>query len=586
MEEPKKKRLSPAEIKKALRIFKYIKPYRGPFAVGFFFLLITMVTSLAFPKLLGMLMSASPENVDERLLFMAAVLLAQAIASFFRITIFVNVTEKSLAKIRQDVYQHLIRMPMSFFSEKRVGELNSRLASDTAQIQETLTTTLAEFLRQMSMVVGGIAILAYTSLKLTLFVVGVIPALVLAAVFFGRFIRRYAKRVQTEIAESNTIVEETLQAIQTVKAFANEFFELKRYKSKIDEVAQTAIKGGVYRGAFASFIITGIFGSIAAVIWFAVGMIHRGELAQEHLSEFILYAVFIGGSIGGLAGVYTNLQRAIGATEDLFSILDMNTEPIEEDDMNDELNNFQGDIELKNVFFAYPTRPDLQVLKGINLKIKSGTQVALVGSSGAGKSTLVSLILRFYEPQRGRLFFDDKDADVYKLHALRNQMALVPQDVILFGGTIEENIAYGKPGASMGEIIDAARQANAHDFISSFPDGYKTVVGERGIQLSGGQRQRIAIARAVLKNPKILVLDEATSSLDSESERLVQDALERLMKGRTSIVIAHRLSTVRNADTIVVLDDGKVQEMGSHAELMNRMNGQYKKLTEMQLMLK
>jgi ABC-type multidrug transport system fused ATPase/permease subunit len=294
--------------------------------------------------------------------------------------------------------------------------------------------------------------------------------------------------------------------------------------------------------------------------------------------------VFIGGSIGGLAGVYTNLQKAIGATEDLFSILDTATEDISEDQAIDDLPGFKGEITFEDVRFAYPSRRDIEVLKGINLSIEAGKQVALVGSSGAGKSTIVSMVLRFYDPLSGVIRFDGKPASEFNLHDLRNQMAVVPQDVILFGGSIRENIAYGKPGASDEEITEAAIKANAHQFITSFPDGYNTLVGERGIQLSGGQRQRIAIARAVLKNPKILVLDEATSSLDSESERLVQEALERLMQGRTSIIIAHRLSTVRNAHSIVVLDNGKIVEKGTHAELLLMPGGFYKKLTDLQVL--
>lgn len=581
-EEKKKKRIKASDLKKALRIFKYLRPFRWLFSLGFFFLLITMVASLAFPKLLSNLMNASPDDLSEKVTLLAGLLVFQAIAGFFRIMIFVNVTERSLAHIRQDVYRHLIRLPMTFFNEKRVGELNSRIASDTAQIQETLTTTLAEFLRQVSMIVGGIAILAITSIKLTIFIIAVIPTLMIVAVIFGRFIRKYSKQVQAEIAESNTIVEETLQAIQTVKAFANEFFEIVRYKKKINQVAKTAIKGGIYRGAFASFIIVGIFGSIVAVIWFAVGMIHNGELAQENLSEFILYAVFIGGSVGGLANVYSSLQKAIGATEDLFEILDSSTEDIEET-KPENLPDFKGEIAFKNVRFSYPSRDDVQVLNGLNLEVKAGQQVALVGSSGAGKSTVVSLVLRFYKPTSGQILFDGKPATDYELHTLRNQMAVVPQDVVLFGGSIRENIAYGKPDATDQEIEEAAKKANAHEFIHSFPEGYKTEVGERGIQLSGGQRQRIAIARAVLKNPKILVLDEATSSLDSESERLVQEALDNLMQGRTSIVIAHRLSTVRNAHKIVVMEKGEIIESGTHAELNAKADGMYRKLSQLQV---
>ena len=377
-------------------------------------------------------------------------------------------------------------------------------------------------------------------------------------------------------------MEETLQGIQTVKAFVNEWFEIKRYKEKTNQAARTAIKGGMYRGAFASFIILGIFGAIVAVIWFAVIMIHNGELQQSQLSEFLLYAVFIGGSIGGLANVYTNIQKTIGATEDLFEILDKKGEPIELNNAQ-EIKGFKGIIEFSSVEFSYPSRPEMKVLKGISFTAKQDEQVALVGPSGAGKSTLVQLIMQFYRPEKGNILFDGLPAENYNLSELRNHMAFVPQDVLLFGGTIRENIAYGKPGASFEEIKDAAKKANAQEFINSFPNGFETIVGERGIQLSGGQRQRIAIARAVLKDPKILLLDEATSSLDSESEKLVKQALDKLMKGRTSIIIAHRLSTIRNADKILFIENGQIAEQGSHEELLIN-EGRYHQLSEMQFL--
>lgn len=583
MENEKKKRIRATDLKKALRIFAYIKPFRIKFTVGFLFLSVTAIASLAFPKYLSQLMSSDMDTLSRNLGILVFLLVAQAIASFFRILIFVDVTEKSLAHIRQDVYKCLIQLPMSFFAEKRVGELNSRIASDTSQIQETLTTTLAEFFRQIAMIFGGITILALTSVKLTIFIIAVIPTLMLTAVFFGRFIRRYSKTVQNEVAESNTIVEETLQGIQTVKAFVNEWFEIRRYKEKTDQVARTAIKGGIYRGAFASFIILGIFGAIVAVIWFAVLMIHNGELQQSQLSEFLLYAVFIGGSIGGLANVYTNIQKTIGATEDLFEILDKTGEQIDIETAK-EIKGFKGKIAFSEVEFTYPSRPDMKVLKSISFTANHDEQVALVGPSGAGKSTLIQLIMQFYQPEKGTIYFDDQAAEKYQLTELRNQMAFVPQDVLLFGGTIRENIAYGKPSASFEEIIAAAKKANATEFIDTFPQGYDTIVGERGIQLSGGQRQRIAIARAVLKNPKILLLDEATSSLDSESEKLVKQALDKLMKGRTSIVIAHRLSTIRNADKILFIEAGRIVEQGTHHELIDKTNGRYRQLSEMQFL--
>lgn len=580
MERVAKGKITARDLKKATRIFRYIKPFRVKFSIGFLFLFITALASLAFPKYLSQLMSSDVDTLSRNLGILVFLLVAQAIASFFRILIFVDVTEKSLAHIRQDVYKHLIQLPMAFFAEKRVGELNSRIASDTAQIQETLTSTLAEFFRQVAMIVGGIAILAVTSVKLTFFIIAVIPTLMIVAVIFGRFIRKYSKIVQGEVAESNTIVEETLQGIQTVKAFVNEWFEIRRYTNKTNQVAQTAIKGGVYRGAFASFIIIGIFGAIVAVIWFAVMMIHNGELQQNQLSEFLLYAVFIGGSVGGLANVYTNIQKTIGSTEDLFEILDLKGEVVELE-IQKENRDFKGIIEFSNVEFTYPSRKDVKILKGISFIANQDEQVALVGPSGAGKSTLVQLIMQFYTPEKGAIYFDGKPAGSFPLSELRNQMAFVPQDILLFGGTIRENIAYGKPDATFDEIKDAALKANAAEFINNFPENYNTIVGERGIQLSGGQRQRIAIARAVLKNPKILLLDEATSSLDSESEKLVKTALDKLMKGRTSIIIAHRLSTIRNADKILFIENGQIVEQGTHHELV-RNGGRYRQISEMQ----
>ena len=582
MEKEKKKRISGSDLKKVLRIFAYIKPFRVKFFFGFLFLLLTALTALAFPKLLSQLMSSKPDTLTTNLGLLIGLLLLQAVASFFRILLFVDVTEKSLAHIRQDVYQHLIRLPMKFYSEKRVGELNSRISADTTQIQETLTTTLAEFFRQVAMIIGGVTILAVTSVKLTLFIIAVVPTLMIVAVIFGRFIRRYSKTVQNEIAESNTIVEETMQGIQTVKAFVNEWFELRRYKKITNQAARTAIKGGLYRGAFSSFIIIGIFGAIVAVIWFAVGMIHTGELQAYQLSEFLLYAVFIGASVGGLASVYSKIQKTIGATEDLFEILDQPTEPILLKPPT-ELDNFTGKITFDAVEFTYPSRKDINVLRNISFEVEPGSQVALVGPSGAGKSTIIQLIMQFYYPDKGEVRFDDKPAKTYDLSSLRNQMAIVPQDVLLFGGTIRENIAYGRPDATFDEIKEAALKANASHFINSFPEAYETVVGERGIQLSGGQRQRIAIARAVLKNPRILLLDEATSSLDSESEKLVQEALIKLMKDRTSVVIAHRLSTIRKADHILVVENGQIVEQGTHAVLVKN-GGLYKQLSEIQFM--
>lgn len=524
-------------------------------------------------------MGSTPSNLRDNMLQMMGLLVIQSIASFFRVVIFVMVTERALAAIREDLYGHLIHLPMSFFSAKRVGELNSRVASDTAQIGETLTTTLAELLRGISMVIGGIAILAFTSIKLTLFIVGVIPPLIIVTIIFGKFIRKYSKSVQDEVAASNTIVEETFAGIQTVKAFANEAWERSRYATRIKEVVGLAVKGGYYRGAFASFITFGLFGAIALVIWFGAGMVHNSELAADKLNEFILYALFIGGSIGGLASVYAQLQKAIGATETIFDLMEEQTEMIV--DRVETVAVEIGDIVFNQVKFSYPSRSDVQVLNGLSFKIPKGKTIALVGKSGSGKSTIASLLMRFYHLEQGGIISNSKPLNEVDLAAWREELALVPQDVLLFGGSIKENIAYGKTDASEAEIIEAAQQANAWEFIKGFPEGLETTVGERGVQLSGGQRQRIAIARALLKDPQLLILDEATSALDSESEFLVQEALDRLMQGRTSVVIAHRLSTIRNAHEILVINEGQITERGTHDQLLN-LGGTYSELVRLQ----
>jgi ABC-type multidrug transport system fused ATPase/permease subunit len=414
-----------------------------------------------------------------------------------------------------------------------------------------------------------------------MFMLAILPAVALFAFFSGRAIRRYSKKAQGHVAESNTIVEETLQGIQNVKAFTNELFEINRYREKTNEVAKAGIKGGKYQAAM-SFIVLGFFIAMGAVIWRGAALIASRQMAAGQLFSFVIYSGFIAGNISGMAGVYTRLQKAIGAAEKLLLLLDEPAEAVGEKYIHEPADSLLGQIGFKQVAFEYPSRKENVVLRDVSFSVESGQQVALVGPSGAGKSTIVSLLLKFYEPTNGDILFDGRNSRSFPITSLRAQMAIVPQDVFLFGGTIRENIAYGKPGSDLDEIIDAAKQANAWDFIQSFPEKLDTIVGERGIQLSGGQRQRIAIARAVLKNPKILILDEATSSLDSESERLVQEALNKLMKGRTSVVIAHRLATIRNADKIIVLENGTIIEQGTHFELLAHENSMYKTLTELQ----
>lgn len=587
MVEVPKKKITLEGLKNALKLYSYIKPYRLEYAIGMFFLMGSSVASLAFPKLLGELVDSGNKgnlsyDLNRIALLLVITLLIQALFSYFRVVLFVNVTEKSLADLRQNTYNHLIKLPLRFFEKHRVGELNSRISSDISLLQETLTSTLAEFIRQIIIIIGGVTLLALTSWKLTLFMLAIIPGMMLLAVFFGRFIRRFSKQVQGEIAKSNTIVEETLQGIQSVKTYTNEFLEMRRYKIKTTEIAAIGMKGGKYRGAFSAFMIFGLFGAMTAVIWKGTSMMAGGVIDAGELFSFVIYSGFIGGTVGGLANVITQIQKFIGATEELFDIFNEVEEPLT--DLTEILPNehLTGQIDISNLSFHYPTRPEQDVLTDISVRISENQLVALVGISGAGKSTIASLLLRLHEPTNGGIYFDQKDSRDFSISALRSQIALVPQDIFLFGGSIRENIAYGKPSATEEEIIEAAKKANASEFIDRFPESYDTVVGERGTQLSGGQRQRIAIARAVLKNPRILILDEATSSLDSESERLVQDALEKLMKGRTSIVIAHRLSTIRKAHQILVIDGGRIVEKGTHEQLMLLEDGIYRNLSILQ----
>ncbi|KAA3648976.1 MAG: ATP-binding cassette domain-containing protein [Bacteroidetes bacterium] len=578
-----RKKITKASLKKSIRLFRYVKPYRVTFAIGLIFLFLSSIASMVFPYLTGQLIDAANntfiDKINEIALILLGIFFLNGIFSYFRIYLFAIVTQKTLASLRQETYNHLIHLKMTFFSERRVGELNSRISADIALLQETLTTTIAEFIRQLIIIIIGVFLLSYISVKLTLLMLSIVPVIVIVAVIFGKKIKGLSKDAQEKVAESNVIVEETLQGIATVKAFVNEAFENLRYKRKTDEVIEVSIHGAKWRGAFAAFLIFCLFGSIIIVIWYGVILVQEGSLSMGSLFTFILYSVFVGASLGGIADLYSQLQKAIGATENLLEILDEEIEETDENKANIPVE--KGIIEFKNVSFAYPNRADIPVLNQVSFEAREGSQVAVIGPSGAGKTTITALLLKFYDAQSGQILIDGRAISEYPINKLRNSMAIVPQDVLLFGGSIYENIAYGKPEASKEEIYAAAEKANATEFIMGFPEKYETIVGERGVQLSGGQRQRIAIARAILKNPKILILDEATSSLDSKSEQLVQDALDKLMAGRTSIVIAHRLSTIQKADQILVLKDGQVVETGTHEEL-NQTGGLYQELKALQ----
>ena len=533
--------------------------------------------------LVGLLVDAAEtkdqiEEINKIATWLFILFATQAVFSYFRIVLFVNVTSKIMAQLRLDSFSNLIKLPLSFFSNRRIGELCSRIASDIEILKNTFTTDLAEFIRQIIIIIGGITLLTYTSPKLTLFMLCTLPVIMIIAVIFGRKLRKYAKNVQNAVADSNTIVEESLQAILTIKSFTSEFFEIRRYSEKTDKIEKISIRLGQLRAMFASFIIIGIFGSIAGVIWFGTILIQEGNMTTGSLFSFVLYSVFIGASTGGIAELYASIQKALGATEELLKIQNEIPEKIIK---QDNIKPVQGAIKLSHVNFAYPSRKNTLVINDLSCQINPGEQIAIVGASGSGKTTITKLLLNLYPIQSGKIILDNKNINDYKLHALRTHISIVPQDIVLFADTIKANLLYANRRASKQEIINAAKKANAHNFIMNFENGYDTIVGERGVEISGGQRQRIAIARAILKDSKILIFDEATSSLDSESETLIKNALNLLLKSRTSIIIAHRLSTIKNADKILVMENGKIVQSGTHDDLINK-EGAYKKLSHLQ----
>jgi ABC-type multidrug transport system fused ATPase/permease subunit len=577
----------------ALQVFKYLRPYRGRLLLSVCSSLISSGFGLMFPFLVGHLLDAAlpgeilgktggwNPSLNTVTLVLVATLGAQAAFSFIASLGFNRSGEKAAADLRKDVFGKLLRLPMSFFGEKRVGDLASRMTSDLSLIQETFIGTFGQALRQTTLLFGGMAFIAATSMQLSLVMLCSFPVLLLFALCFGRAIRKRSRLAQDKLAESAVVVEESLQGIANVKAFANEAYESARYGRSLDEFLSVVLKTAKLRAALVSFVIFGIFGSIILVLWYGATLMQRGVLTHGELTRFILYTTFVGGAVVSFADVFGQVNKMLGASSRVEELL--KAEPEFTGEASRPLPaEFRGQVEFRDVRFAYPSRLDREVLRGFNLKAAPGEKIALVGPSGAGKSTVVSLLLRFYEPSSGEILIDGRPYREYSLEALRSAMAIVPQEVLLFGGTIRENIAYGKPGASEEEIVDAARKANCHDFITGFPQGYDTLVGDRGIKLSGGQRQRVAIARAILKNPAILILDEATSSLDSESEKLVQDAIHTLLQGRTAFVIAHRLATVRTVDQICVVDSGTVVESGTHTELMQIPGGHYRRLSEMQ----
>lgn len=565
------------------RIVALAKPEIKSLVWGTLALSIGSGMTLMYPMVIQNMIDGIDEGGGRDLVNRGALILiclfgAGAVMGALRAWLFTVAGERIVAKLRTDLYAAIIRQEIGFFDTRRTGELTNRLASDTTVLQNTVTVNVSMLLRFLIMGIGAIGFLFYTSWKLTLITLAIVPIVAISGAILGKRMRKLSRAFQDALAASTVVAEETISGVRTVRSFAREKTELARYSDAVQESFKVAKHRASIIAALRGFIGFGGYGAIAAVLWAGGNMLVEGTLSIGELTSFLLYTLTVAFSLGAIAGLYEDFMKAIGASERIFELIDR--EPgVQGGELN--VGEITGKIDFVEVDFAYPTRLDIPVLTGLSLTIEAGEVVALVGPSGGGKSTVASLLSRLYDPDGGTIKFDEKDVTSLQVDQVRELVGVVSQEPLLFATSVADNIRYGNLNATSEQIIEAATAANAHEFISNFPDGYETKVGERGVKLSGGQKQRVAIARAILKDPKILVLDEATSALDAESEYLVQEALERLMIGRTTIIIAHRLSTVKEADRVCVLHEGQILQSGGHDELV-AMGGLYKRLVERQ----
>lgn len=593
--EPENKKKRQLKSDDLLRILSLAKPeYKSlAGAIGLLFIssAVTMSVPFCMGKIIDIIYSTSQDTTQmvETLSYVCKILCGVFVlggaANFGRVYLIQVSGQKVITRLRERLFKAILKQETAFFDRTRTGELINRLSADTILVGKAVTDNVSDGLRAVAQSVAGVSMMFYVSPKLASIVLGIVPPVAIAIIIYGRYLRNITKRTQDSLAGSTQVAEERISNIRTVRAFGQEMKEIERYADSVEDVFKLAKKEALARAVFFGF--TGLSGNaiMLSVLYSGGMMMTSAQISVGDLTSFLLYAGFVGISFGGLSSFYSELMKGIGASGRLWELIDRNPTIPLTGGLRPDMHDLKNGIIFKDVHFTYPSRPDMEIFRGLNLEVPAGSITAVVGPSGSGKSTLGSLLLRLYDPGKGQVLVGGHDVQTLSPDWLRGAVGTVHQEPILFSCSIADNIAYGANTGQQvtnDDILDAAVQANAYGFIKSFPNGLDTVVGERGQMLSGGQRQRIAIARAILKNPSILLLDEATSALDAESEHLVQEALERLMTGRTVITIAHRLSTIKNADNIVVLSDGQISEAGSYMELMAEPNGLFRKLVEKQ----